>query len=247
MVKKYLGLPLALITGLLSGSPSLANQPIVQNVYTPMNGVLMVNITPGVGVNLNFEGAGEYIQTMIADNRSFVGIKAEGCLAAQEGCQDPANLVHLTLIDKLQLPGVVKVNSIATQSVLTIRTRDRANNRRTYIFSLRQGSTKDIAIAQINFVKVAPPVRYYDPIAAKNAEELRQRENYIRLDILTSKLFNGLKIVVSRNEIPNYNKQGNNPIDRFILDVRGGMPLLTAATKHRIDLNLVSRLILLGS
>ena len=247
MLRKSLGLPLVLVSTFLAGSPSLASQPIVRQVSTPMNGVLVVNIIPGVGVNLNFEGAGEYIQTMIADNRSFVGIKAEGCLAAQEGCQDPANLVHLTLIDKLQLPGVIKVNSIATQSVLTIRTRDRANNRRTYIFSLRQGRPRDVAIAQINFIKAAPPPQYYDPIAAKNAEELRQKENSIRLKILTSKLFKGLKVAVDRNEIPGYDRRGGNPIDRFILDVHGGMPLLTAATKHRIDLNLVSKLILLGS
>jgi hypothetical protein len=247
MLRKYLGLPLVLVSTLVAGSPSLANQPIVREVSTPMNGVLVVNIIPGVGVNLNFEGAGEYIQTMIADNRSFVGIKAEGCLAVQEGCQDPSNLVHLTLIDKLQLPGVTKVNSIATQSLLTIRTRDRANNRRTYLFSLRQGRPGDEAIAQINFIKVAPPPRYYDPIAAKNAEDLRQKENSLRLNALSSKLFKGLKVAVNRNEVPNYDKRGNNPIDRFILDVHGGMPLLSAATKHRIDLNLVSKLILLGS
>lgn len=247
MLRKYLGLPVVLVSTFLVGFPSLASQPTVREVYTPMKDVLAINIVPGVGVNINFEGAGEYIQTMIADNRSFVGIKAEGCLAAQEGCQDPANLVHLTLIDKLQLSGVVKVNSMATQSVLTIRTRDRENNRRTYIFSLHQGRPGDVAIAQINFIKVAPPPQYYDPIATKNAEELRQKENSTRLDTLTSKLFKGLKLVVSRNEIPNYDRRGDNPIDRFILDVHGGTPLLTAATNHRIDLNLVSKLILLGS
>jgi hypothetical protein len=247
-MKKYLALTLALFSSALSGVPSFATAlPITRDMYAPANGVIDVNIIPGVGININFEGVGEYIQTMIADNRSFVGIKAEGCLAAQEGCQDPANLVHLTLIDKLELPGVVKVNAVSTQSVLTIRTRDRANNRKTYLFRLRRGKPNDLAIAQINFIKAAPPPQSYDPIAAKNAEDLRQKENFLRLKALTSKLSKGLKIALERNEIPGYDRRGYNPIDRFIVEVSIGTPLMTAASKYRIDLNLVSNLILLGS
>ena len=244
---KRLAWPISIMAILMATTPSFASRSLIQNVYSPMNGVLDVNIVPGVGVNINFEGVGEYIQTIIVDNRSFVGIKPEGCLAAQEGCQDPANLVHLTLLDKLQLPGVVKVNSIATRSTLTIRTRDRANNRRTYLFSLFRGNPTEDAIAQINFVKAAPQPQYYNPTAARIERERVERDNSARLRALSSKLLKGLNIALSRNDIPGYNRNKLNPIDLFILDVQSGIPLLNAATKHRIDLNLVSNLILLGS
>jgi hypothetical protein len=249
MKLKYLLPLLALTSTVATGLPVFARQPIIQRVYLPLEKVMDINIVPGVGTNINFEEVGETIQTMFLDNQSFVGLKTEGCLGTEDNCKDPANLVHITLLDKLKLPGVVKVNEEAVQSALTIRTKDKSGKKKNYIFNLKYARKTDVAVAEVTFIPPIPsrPVQTSDPEAERYALSLREKADQDEWNKLSDKLFKGLKIATSKGEMNAYTPAQLEGINNMIIHVHQGVPLIEAATKYSVDLNLVSKLVLLGT
>jgi hypothetical protein len=249
MQLKYLLPLLALTSTMATGLPVFARQPIIQRVYLPLEKVMDINIVPGVGTNINFEEVGETIQTMFLDNQSFVGLKPEGCLGTEDNCRDPANLIHITLLDKLKLPGVIKVNEEAVQSALTIRTKDKSGKKKNYIFNLKYARKTDVAVAEVTFVPPLPtnPVQASDPEADRYALALREKAQQEEWQQLTDKLFKGLKIATSKGEMNAYTPVQLQAVNNMIIAVHQGVPLIEAATKYSVDLNLVSKLILQGT
>ena len=240
---------LALTSTVATGLPVFARQPIIQQVYLPLQKVMDINIVPGVGTNINFEEVGETIQTMFLDNQSFVGLKPEGCLGTEDNCKDPANLIHITLLDKLKLPGVVKVNEAAVQSVLTIRTKDKSGKKKNYIFNLKYAKKTDVAVAEVTFIPPIPsrPVQTSNPEAERAALVVREKADRDESYKLSDKLFKGLKIATNKGEMNIYTPAQLEGINNMIIHVHQGVPLIEAATKYSVDLNLVSKLVLLGT
>jgi hypothetical protein len=227
-------------------SVAFAHEPIVQKVPTPLEGVLEIPLHPGVGSNINFEGVGEEIQFISLENKSFVGLSTDGCPSGNN-CQTLGSLVHISPIDKLDLPGVINVNNKAKQSLLTVVTKDGKGRKKTYVFNLRRAKSSDKAIALIELTPppptpapVTPDVSVYPQLFDRMSEDRKNRQE------LVARLFKGLQIANRQGELNGYSTVQFQAIKSMILAVRDGRELPEAAAKYAVDLNLVSRLILLS-
>lgn len=228
--------------------PAFAHQPVIQRINTPLDRVMDINLHPGVGSNINFEGVGEQIEFISLQNKSFVGLTTNACPTGNN-CSTLGSLVNIALIDRLNLPGVIEVNKQAKQSLLTIVTKDRSGKRKTYIFNLRRAKNSDPAVALVDFTlppsppppaPIAPEISFYPQLMERMSEDRQARKE------LVDRLFKGLRIANKQGELNNYSPVQFQAIKNMILAVREGQELPEAAAKYEVDLNLISRLILLS-
>jgi hypothetical protein len=230
-----LGLSAILLLGATS-SPVLSQQPIIVRVNSPLNYVMNVNIHPGIGTNIDFESLGETIETMFLDNKSFIGLTTNACTT--DKCSNSnASLVHLSLIDKLEIPGVVRVNKQTAQSGLTIVTKDKLGKRKTYVFNLRYAKKSDTAVALVDFI---PPLSTTPEFKSIDVT-IQQRQEVV------AKLKSGLNIALARGDFKSYSVSQVDAINKMLIAVYDGQPLMESAHKYAIDTELVTKLILLGS
>jgi hypothetical protein len=230
-----IGLSTMLFLGVTSRSVH-ANQPIIVRVDSPLSYVMNINIHPGVGTNINFESLGETIETMFLDNKSFIGLTTNGCMT--DRCPNSnASLVHLSLIDKLDIPGVIRVNKQTAQSGLTIVTKDKFGRRKTYIFNLRYAKKSDPAVALVDFI----PQLYNAPDFKRIDANIQQRKEVV------VKLKSGLSIAIARGDFRSYSGSQVDAINKMLNAIYDGRPLMESAHKYAIDTELVTKLILLGS
>jgi hypothetical protein len=120
---------------------SSPSSDVVKYIYSDRNAVKL-ELHPGLGTNISFDDVSETIETIFLDNKSFISLTTNGCLSAAADKVCPPNsapsLIHLSPIDSLNLPGVVKVNKSARgKSLLTVITRDARKKRHTYVFNLK--------------------------------------------------------------------------------------------------------------
>jgi hypothetical protein len=217
-------------------STSTFRQPIIIRPTSPLNNVMNINIYPGIGTNINFEQLSETIETVFLENKSFVGFSTNG---------SPTNssLIHLSLIDKLEIPGVVGINNQTKQSSLTIVTKDPAGKRKTYMFNLRQAQSSDRAVALVDFTFPPPPK--VDPIALRLD---RQKDTSIKSrKILVNKLTAGLKMAIDKGELSDYNDRQFDNVRDMILAVYKGQTLMEAMKQYEVDPVMVARFISLGA
>lgn len=236
-----IGLSTIALLGTVS-RPVFAQQPMIQRVNTPLDRVMNINIHPGIGTSLNFEQLGETIETMFLENKSFVGLTTNGSSTVK------ASLVHLSLIDRLNIPGVVNVNQQTNQSGLTIITRDKSGQRNTYVFNLRRAKNSDVAVALVDFTLPPPPA----PVPRDPSSDiliLKQqidRNNHQRQEVV-AKLVAGLKIANTQGDLRNYTPAQFDAIKKMVIAIHQGRTLMESAERYSVDLGLVTKLILLGS
>jgi hypothetical protein len=227
---------------------AVAVQPIIQRVPSPLNRVMTLKIHPGVGANINFEGVGETIETIILENKSFVGLTTNGTLASQDKDKvtaSTASLVHLSLIDKLDIPGVSGINRQTAQSSLTIVTLTRSGNRVTYMFDLRRATKKETAVALVDFIPQPPtPVKAQavDSRALKRQATIdRQQQQTLLLKLVT-----GFEIMSKNGDLNDLTPRELANIKRMIVDINDGNSLAEAADKFNVDRVIVSKMLVLG-
>jgi hypothetical protein len=133
----------------------------------PLLKPMTINLHPGQGTNISFDEVGQTIETIFLDNKSFVALTMNGCLGADCNGTAPPTLVHLSMIDDIELAGVSRTNKKAAQkSLLTITTTDTRGQKFVYIFALRLLSkTRGQNVALIQFVPKPKPVPATAPIA----------------------------------------------------------------------------------
>jgi hypothetical protein len=147
-----------------NGTPAFALPPsdIIQ-YQSPQQEVLTINLHSGLGTNISFNAVNETVETMFLDNQSYVSLTTDGCLSKSETqpCAPGSapTLVHLSLIDDIELPGVVRVNKRAgRKSLLTVVTTDARKQKKTYVFTLKLFGKSDPQrhVALIQIVPTAP-------------------------------------------------------------------------------------------
>jgi hypothetical protein len=146
------------------GTPALALPPsdIIQ-YQSPQQEVLTINLHSGLGTNISFNAVNETVETMFLDNQSYISLTTDGCLSKSEtqpcASGSAPTLVHLSLIDDIELPGVIRVNKRAGhKSLLTVVTNDARRQKKTYVFTLKLFGKNDSQrhVALIQIVPTAP-------------------------------------------------------------------------------------------
>ena len=135
---------------------NLSNSKIIEYNF-PQVKVATIELLPGLGTNISFDGVNQTIETIFLDNQSHISMNTNGCLATDGRCPDKSQfptLIHLSLIDDIELPGVIRVNKQAAHnSLLTVVTVDTQKNRQTYLFALKlfkkNSGRKHIALVRI--------------------------------------------------------------------------------------------------
>jgi hypothetical protein len=132
----------------------------------PLTKPMTINLHPGQGTNISFEEVGQTIETIFLDNKSFVALTMNGCLGGDCGNATAPTLVHLSMIDDVELPGVIRTNKKAAQkSLLTISTVDGRGQKYVYIFALRLlTKTRGQNVALIQFITKPKPVPEVVPV-----------------------------------------------------------------------------------
>jgi hypothetical protein len=147
-----------------NGTPAFALPPsdIVQ-YQSPQQEVLTINLHSGLGTNISFNAVNETVETMFLDNQSYISLTTDGCLSKSEtqpcASGSAPTLVHLSLIDDIELPGVIRVNKRAGhKSLLTVVTNDARRQKKTYVFTLKLFGQNDSQrhVALIQIVPTAP-------------------------------------------------------------------------------------------
>jgi hypothetical protein len=214
--------------------------PTIVRVPTPLNKVLDVDLYPGVGTTLNFGNVGEKVESIVLNNKSFVGLTTNTCMG-QDKCEASPTIINIALIDKLDIDGVRNVNRKAKQAVLTVSTNDSKGKTKIYIFNLRLAKKNAPAIALIDFVPapVSPQTNYLTTL--KQVADRRQE----RVELIAN-LVAGLKLGNEKNIFKDYPKGQFEAVKNAILAVNNGQELSVAAASYGADMSLISKLILLA-
>jgi hypothetical protein len=140
----------------------------------PQVKVATIELLPGMGTNISFDSVNQTIQTMFLDNQSHISMSTNACLPSEGRCADKSmqvpTLIHISLIDDLDLPGVIQTNKKAAHnSLLTVITTDAQKNKQTYLFALKlfkQNSRRK----HVALVRIVPTVA---KVAVQSAQEVK--------------------------------------------------------------------------
>jgi hypothetical protein len=245
---------------------------------SPQQEVLTINLHSGLGTNISFNAVNETVETMFLDNQSYVSVTTDGCLSKSETqpCAPGSapTIVHLSLIDDIELPGVVRVNKRAGhKSLLTVVTNDARRQKKTYVFTLKlygkNDSQRHVALIQIvptvpkpiaKVATVSTPVG--TPKLTNKRRSAQVSAPYTPVATVTNTPFIPVNLRVTNRQSIDYLKTGfrlaiirgdykfNNPqyesINKFILALNTGAKLDSAAA-YGLNLNLISNLVSLGT
>ncbi len=194
-----------------------------------------INVWNGHGVIISFYEVGEVIKRVWIDDPSQILIDTDGCLEGiDQNCQNPgAGLIHLKRIKKVNIPGLPQ----APNTLLTIITQTSTGERKAYSFRLAtsNGTPKYSQVAIINDVAV---------------EEKKAPVPKLQSIVTTSKsirnIRNGIVVAIKKKWI-NPNDELHQRLEKFIILVYMGDEISTAAEKASVSMELVNKLINLGS
>jgi hypothetical protein len=253
----------------------LAPSEIVK-YQSPQQEVLTINLHSGLGTNISFNAVNETVETMFVDNQSYISVNTDGCLVGSQTQTCPPGsaptLIHLSLIDDIELPGVIRVNKRAGhKSLLTVVTTDARRQKKTYIFTLKLFGKNDSQrhVALIQMVPTLPALdtrisatpNKVKPRARLKATALVPADVYVPIatvDVpfipvnlrVTNRqtidyLATGFRLAIYRGDFK-YNNPQYQSINKFITALNGGAKLDAAAT-YGLNLNLVANLVSLGT
>ncbi len=189
-----------------------------------------IELSPGYGMNISFIRNGEIVEKVWLDNPTFASLDVDGCLSTEgRKCdKEGATVIHLRRITPLKVPQLPNSNT----SLLTVVAKGKAE-RKVYLFEVGMGG-KTPAYHTIEIIpdsQITPENTQFSNI--KNINELQR-------------ISKGLKIVNTRGLISRESRLWSR-IANFLIEVRMGERVNTAARKSGISMQLVNRLIELGS
>ena len=205
--------------------------------YSNYDEPLRIELHSGLGTNISFDAVQETIETIFLDNKSFISLHTNGCVADLNGRACPANsaptLVHLSIIDDISLSGVALTNRKARNvSMLTVVTSDRRKQKRNYVFNIRAVNLPETR-PHIALVRVAPKLTYMPSNIVLTTPE--------KIEYLKS----GFRLAVFRGDYK-FNFPRYTNIQRFITALSTGEKLQFAAD-YDLPLETISNLIKLGT
>ena len=227
---------LVAIFGCLAVPQTIRAEGFKMTTYTvPQSSVLPIELRPGLGVNLIFEHVNQKIETIFLDNMSFVSMNHNGCINKDCPPNSSPTVIHMSLIDKIDLAGVIGVNNQAgKKSLLTILAKDEKGKQFSYVFVIRYlpANSPKAHVATINFVQKTPTFTPPSPPPIADSPKQTARQ-----------LFNGLKKAVAQGEI---DEETFDKINKYIMAVSQGARF-DSAPSFGLDMNLITRLASLGS
>ena len=222
----------------LNLSPAIASEvkqsvkQITQKVATgnSSSSIPRIELSPGYGVNISFIKSDEIIEKVWLDNPTFASLDVDGCLSTEEReCdKEGATVIHLRRIKPLK----VRQLPLSNTSLLTVIAKGKSE-RNIYLFKVGMGNKAPTyhTLEIIPDSKIVPENTQFTNI--KNINELQL-------------LSRGLKIVNSKGLISKESRLWSRIAD-FLVKVRIGEPIDSAARRSGISMRLVNRLIELGS
>ncbi|WP_414585391.1 hypothetical protein [Scytonema sp. PCC 10023] len=195
---------------------------------------VLIELSPGYGVNINFIPTGETVEKVWFDNPSFATLDVDGCLSGLgRECQQfqGATVLHLRRINPLNIPGLPKTNS----TLLTVVTAGSAG-RRVYVFRVAMGGknpkyhTVEVTPKEVPSAVASHPPRLTSVLA-----------QYQDWQIMSRGLIVAQQQRLIRRDSPLWKR-----IENFLVSVKVGEPTEVAAAKSGISLQLVKRLQELG-
>jgi hypothetical protein len=262
-----IGLSVADLVPAFGSSPSQ-----IVKYESPQQEVLTINLHPGLGTNISFDPVNQTVETIFLDNQSNISMNTNGCLPTERTCpagSDPT-LIHLSLIDEIELPGVIRVNKqAANKSLLTVVSLDANRQKHTYIFTLKLFGKNDpkphVALIQIVPFTPKSDVR----VAVLPKAKIRSKSIQIPKDTSTESpiatvdipfipvnlrvtdrrtldyLATGFRLAIYRGDFK-YNNPQYESLNKFMKALNEGAKLDSAAS-YGLNLNLVANLVSLGT
>jgi hypothetical protein len=194
-----------------------------------------INVWNGHGVSVSFYEVGEVIKRVWIDDPSQILVDTDGCLEGiDQNCQNPgAGLIHLRRIKKINIPGLPQTPN----TLLTIITQASTGERKAYSFRVAasNGTPKYSQVVIINDVAVEEkkaPVPQLQPLVStlKTTQNIR----------------NGIGVAIRKKWI-NSNDELYQRLEKFIIFLYMGDEISTAAEKASVSMELVNKLISLGT
>lgn len=194
---------------------------------------MLIELSPGYGVNISFIPTGEKVEKVWFDNPSFASLDVDGCLSGlgRECQQNGATVLHLRRINQVNIPGLPKTNSTS----LTVVTAGAAG-RQVYVFRVAMGDKNP----QYHTVEVTP--KEAPSAVASNPPRLTSvLTQYQDWQMMSRGLIVAQQQRLIRRDSPLWKR-----IENFLVSVKTGEPIEVAAAKRGISLQLVKRLQELG-
>ncbi|MBD1922592.1 hypothetical protein H6F77_16100 [Microcoleus sp. FACHB-831] len=201
---------------------------------------VLIELSPGYGVNLSFIPTGETVEKVWFDNPAIATLDVDGCLSGLGGsgmggfsfqqaqCQyQGATVLHIRQIAPLNFPNLPKTNS----TLLTAITHGR-NGRHVYLFRVVLGGNNP----KYHTVEVVPTtitatLTRYDPAVP---------------GVTDWQLMNRGLTVAEQKRLIRRSQPLWNRIQNFLARVKDGEQVESAAAASGVSLNLVRRLEELG-
>jgi hypothetical protein len=235
----------------------------------PQVKVATIELLPGMGTNISFDSVNQTIQTMFLDNQSHISMSTNACLASEGRCADKSmqvpTLIHISLIDDLELPGVIQTNKKAAHnSLLTVITTDAQKNKQTYLFALKlfqkNSSRKHVAlvrivptVAKVAVAPVQPEVKPQPPEVVSRAAFMNaSAQPFIPPNLRTTDrrkiayLTDGFRLAVNRGDYK-FNFGEYRSINGFIKALGTAEATLDSAPFYAVRLDVIDHLIILGT
>ncbi|RCJ22874.1 hypothetical protein A6770_29360 [Nostoc minutum NIES-26] len=194
-----------------------------------------INVWNGHGIAISFYEVNETIKRVWLDDPSQILVDTDGCLEGiNQNCQNPgAGLIHLRRIKRVNIPGLPQTST----TLLTIVTQSQTGERKTYSFRLAtaNGTPKYSQVVISNDVDVDP-----------KKTPRPQLQSLVTSYQTVSNIKKGMAVAI-RNKWLNPQDELHQRLERFIKYLQLGDDLSTAADKAVVSLELVNKLIALGS
>ncbi|NJO64987.1 MAG: hypothetical protein HC836_44810 [Richelia sp. RM2_1_2] len=225
-------LPLINLSPVIASETKQSVKQIPQGIATGHNSqnIPKIELSPGYGVNISFIKSGEIVEKVWLDNPAIATLDVDGCLSAQgrECDQEGATVIHLRRIKPLKITQLPN----SSTSLLTAIAKGKSA-RKVYLFQIAMGDETPNyhTLEIIPDIKINPETTQFSHI--KNNQELQQ-------------IIKGLKIVNTRKLINRESRLWSR-IENFLIKIRMGESVNSAARKSGISIGLVNRLIELGS
>jgi hypothetical protein len=250
--------------GLFSITSDLAlsspSSDVVKYIYSDRNAVKL-ELHPGLGTNISFDDVSETIETIFLDNKSFISLTTNGCLSAAADKVCPPNsapsLIHLSPIDSLNLPGVVKTNkSAGGKSLLTVITRDPRKKRHTYVFNLKIANPAK-EFPHVALIRVSPkptpiaPKVVDSPVIPQKTAAISPVSQSPKIEVQETNQQNidrfiaGFELSTNRGDYKG-DYDGHEQVQNFILALKKGSKF-EVASEYGLSVERVFYIIQLGS
>lgn len=199
---------------------------------------MRVELHKGLGTSISFDAVNETIETMFLDNKSFVSLHTNGCIAdigIRNSCppNSAPTLVHLSIIDDINLTGVTNTNREAGNiSMLTLVTSDSRKQKHNYVVNIKTVERPEIT-PHVALVRVKSRPVYIPPNIALTTPE--------KIEYLKA----GFRLATFRGDYK-LNFFRYNSLQKFITALATGEKL-QSATDYDLSLVLISDLVKLGT